>query len=48
VWESDSLATVRGLVEETVGHVSKNEYFPVDGEHAIGPPGAKSAAGVRG
>jgi hypothetical protein len=48
VWESDSVATVRGVVEESVGHVSKNEYFPVDAERAIGLPGATSAAGAAG
>jgi len=44
VWESDSLDTVRNLVEETVGHVSTNEYFPVDDQKAIGLPGKTPAA----
>jgi hypothetical protein len=46
VWQSDSVETVRSFVDENVGHVSTNEFFPVDEEHAIGLPGAVTAAGV--
>jgi len=46
VWESDSVEAVRNLVEDTVGQVSTNEYFPVDDKQAIGLPGAVSASGV--
>ncbi len=46
VWESDSVETVRNLVEDTVGHVSTNEYFPVDDKQAIGLPGAVTTTGL--
>jgi len=46
VWESDSVETVRNLVEDTVGQVSTNEYFPVDDKQAIGLPGAVTTTGL--
>ena len=44
VWEADSVDIVKGIVEREVGHVSKNEYFPVDDSNAMGLPGATVAA----
>ncbi len=44
VWEADSVDTVRDIVEREAGHVSTNEYFPVDEEHAMGLPGAAIAS----
>lgn len=47
LWESDSVATVRDLVEDMVGHVSTNEYFPVDDQQAVGLPApAPASAGT--
>jgi hypothetical protein len=43
VWQSDSVDTVRDFVEENVGKVSKNEYFPVNEQNAMGLPGAPVA-----
>ena len=39
VWESDSLDSVKQLVESTVGDVSKNEFFEVNEQNAQGLPG---------
>ena len=44
VWEADSVDTVQGIVEREVGHVSKNEYYSVDEQNALGLPGATVAA----
>jgi len=38
LWESDSVDTVRGIVEGAAGHVSTNEYFDVNAQNAIGLP----------
>ena len=40
LWQGDSVETVRRVIEETVGHVSTNEYFAVDEKSAVGLPGA--------
>jgi hypothetical protein len=34
VWESDSVDTVRGLLDDQVGTASRNELFEVDTQHA--------------
>jgi hypothetical protein len=39
VWESDSLDSVKQLVEGTVGDVSNNEFFEVNEQNAQGLPG---------
>ncbi len=44
VWESDSVDTVRDFVETRVGDVSKNEYYEVNDQDAIGLPGASVGA----
>jgi hypothetical protein len=44
VWESDSVDTVRDFVDGSVGQVSKNEFFAVNEQNAMGLPGATSAA----
>ena len=44
LWESGSVDTVRGIVEGAAGHVSKNEYFDVNAENAIGLPTVAAAA----
>ena len=38
LWEADSLNTVRDLVESAVGQVSRNEYFEVNPQRAMGLP----------
>jgi hypothetical protein len=38
IFESDSLDTVRRLVDGATGQVSKNEYFAVDEKNAQGLP----------
>jgi hypothetical protein len=43
VWESDSVDTIRGIVEGAVGNVSTNEYFSVNEQNAIGLPGTAVA-----
>jgi hypothetical protein len=43
VWESDSVDTVRDLVESAAGDISKNEYFEVNAQKAQGLPGATVA-----
>jgi hypothetical protein len=40
LWESGSVDTVRGIVEGAAGHVSKNEYYDVNAQNAIGLPAA--------
>jgi hypothetical protein len=44
VGESDSVDTVRDLVESAAGHISKNEYFEVNAQKAQGLPGASVTA----
>ena len=44
VWEAPSIDTARNLLEEAVGHVSKNEYFEIknamgESTKALGIPG---------
>jgi hypothetical protein len=36
IFESDSVDTVRNLVESAAGQISKNEYFAVDEQNAQG------------
>jgi len=43
LWESGSVDTVRGIVEGAVGHVSRNEYFDVNAQNAIGLPAVPAA-----
>lgn len=38
VFKSDSLDTVRNLVEGAAGAVSTNEYFPINEGNALGLP----------
>jgi hypothetical protein len=38
IWESDSVDTVRDLVEGAAGEISTNEYFAVDDQKAQGLP----------
>jgi hypothetical protein len=39
VFKSDSVDTVRNLVEGAAGAVSTNEYFPINEGNALGLPG---------
>lgn len=38
VWESDSVGTVKDLVEGAAGQISRNEYFEVNDKNAQGLP----------
>ena len=38
LWEGPSVDAVRSYVEDGVGHVSRNVYFAVDTEKAMGLP----------
>jgi hypothetical protein len=38
IWETDSVDTVRNLVEAAAGQISSNEYFAVDEGKAQGLP----------
>ncbi len=38
IWESDSVDTVKQLVEVAAGRISSNEYFAVNAENAQGLP----------
>ncbi len=38
LWEADSVEQMKKYLEEKVGHVSKNEYYPIDEKFAIGLP----------
>jgi hypothetical protein len=44
VWESDTVDTVRDIVESAAGDISNNEYFEVNAQNAVGLPGASVAA----
>ncbi len=48
LWEADSPRAVREFIEPSVGHVSTNEYFAVDAEHAVGIPGAAPSSATAG
>jgi hypothetical protein len=39
VWKSDSVDTVKNLVEGAAGEISKNEFFAVNEENAQGLSG---------
>ena len=43
VWEAGSIADVRSYVDGVTRNLSRNEYFPVAGAHAIGLPHATAA-----
>ncbi|MDX6675111.1 MAG: hypothetical protein QOH11_2529 [Solirubrobacteraceae bacterium] len=38
IWESDSVDTVKQVVEGAAGEISSNEYFAVNAENAQGLP----------
>jgi len=38
VFKSDSVDTVRGVVEGATGQISRNEYFALNEESALGLP----------
>jgi hypothetical protein len=38
IFESDSVDTVRSLVDNATGQISRNEYFAVDEQNALGLP----------
>jgi hypothetical protein len=38
LWEAGSLDAVRDLVESAVGEISRNEYYEVDSDNAMGLP----------
>jgi hypothetical protein len=38
IWESDSVDTVRQLVDGATGEISRNEYFEVNDQNAQGLP----------
>ncbi len=38
VWEADSVEAVKQIIEPSVGHVSKNQYFAVEEANAKGLP----------
>jgi hypothetical protein len=42
LWEADSVQAVKDTVENLVGEVSRNEYFEVATQDAIGLPTAAS------
>jgi hypothetical protein len=44
IWESSDVDSVRDFVESAAGDISRNEYFPVDDQKAMGLPAATAAA----
>lgn len=44
VWEASRVDEVRDLLENAVGKVSKNTYFAVEAENAMGLPAAAMQA----
>jgi len=38
LWEADSLEGFKKYLEAQVGHVSKNDYFVIEEQFAIGLP----------
>jgi hypothetical protein len=38
IWESDSVDTVKQIVEGAAGEISQNEYFEVNAQNAQGLP----------
>jgi hypothetical protein len=37
-WEADTVDSVRNLIDSAVGHYSKNEYFEINADNAMGLP----------
>gem|GEM_PF-566117 len=46
LWEARSVADVKEFLEPVVGHVSQNEYLPLNAEAAFGLPAASSVPGL--
>jgi hypothetical protein len=44
LWDADSLAEVRNLVEQHVGHVSTNQCYQVAAGNALGLPASAGLA----
>ncbi len=44
LWEAPSVEKVRDFVEAHLGHVSKNEYIPIDPSNSAGLPTTAVAA----
>ena len=44
-WEARSAEDVKEFLEPVVGHVSQNEYIPLNAEAAFGLPAASAASG---
>ncbi len=44
LWEAESVEAVRGLVDSAIGQYSRNEYFAVDEQTAVGLQAATSGA----
>jgi hypothetical protein len=38
IWEGDSVATVRSVLEPEIGRISRNEYFTVENREGVGRP----------
>ncbi|GAC1662917.1 MAG: hypothetical protein NVS9B15_26120 [Acidobacteriaceae bacterium] len=45
LWEARLADDVKEFLEPVVGHVSQNEYIPLDAESAVGLPAASAASG---
>ena len=39
LWEVNSLENFKKFLEDGVGHVSQNDYYPIDEKSAFGLPG---------
>ncbi len=47
LWEADSVEVVRDLVDGAIGQYSRNEYFSVDEQTAVGLHAATTGAAAR-
>jgi len=45
LWEARLVEDVKEFLEPVIGHVSKNEYIPLNAEAAFGLPAASVASG---
>jgi len=46
LWEARSVEDVKEFLEPVVGHVSRNEYLPLNAEASFGLPTATAVSGL--
>jgi hypothetical protein len=48
IWETDSVDTLRNILEPAIGRVSRNEYFPIENREGYARPSQVPQAAAAG